>query len=78
MNAKTICRYYNVLLTVDEKIKELEKLIDDLKTGMYDDAYTSRTIRACIDTYDASLQDHRDFRRELIDKIQTELEREDK
>ena len=76
MNTKNICRYYNVLLTVTEKIKELEKIIDDLKTGMYDDEMTFRTVRACIETYEAALVDHRDFKKELIEKIQAECEKE--
>ncbi len=78
MDTRAICRYYNVLLTINEKIKELEKIIDDLKTGMYDDAYTSRTVRACIDSYTAALDDHRVFKRELIEKIDAEMEKEDK
>ena len=78
MDTKAICRYYNILLTVTEKIKELEKILDDLKPGMYDDAYTSRTVRACTDSYTAALEDHRIFKMELIEKIRTEMEREEK
>jgi hypothetical protein len=45
---------------------------------MYDDAYTSRTVRACIDSYTAALDDHRVLKRELIEKIDAEMEKEDK
>ena len=76
MNTKNICKDYNVLMTINEKIKELERILDDLKTGMYDDVFPSRTVRACIETYEAALVDHRDFKRELIEKIQAECEKE--
>ena len=76
MNTKNICKYYNVLMTINEKIKEIEGILEDLKNGVYDDEMTFRTARACIETYEAALVDHRDFKKELIAKIQTECEKE--
>ena len=76
MNTKNICKYYNVLMTINEKIKEIEGILEDLKNGVYEDEMTFRTARACIETYEAALVDHRDFKRELIEKIQTECEKE--
>ncbi len=76
MNAKNICRYYNVLMTINEKIREIEGILEDLKNGVYEDEMTFRTARACIETYEAALVDHRDFKKELIAKIQAECEKE--
>ena len=76
MNTKNICKYYNVLMTINEKIKELERILEDLKNGVYEDEMTFRTARACVETYEAALVDHRDFKKELIEKIQAECEKE--
>ena len=76
MNTKNICKYYNVLMTINEKINEIEGILEDLKNGVYEDEMTFRTARACVETYEAALVDHRDFKKELIEKIQTECEKE--